>query len=558
MENQVNARMASLGPQPPPAATAASLGGAPVYGRPLAATGLFVAIVALLLALLAASPAQAKVTYAPQNLSAAGENGALPQVAVDPQGRATVIWNRFDGQSTRVQSRGLGAEGTPAGSIQTLSGEVPQPLGFRDEHAADVAVDPQGRATVVWQRFDGSSSAGCCWKIESRRLGADGTLEAIRILSAEGQNALTPRVATDSEGRATIVWRRYDGANYRVQSRRLGADGSPEAIQTLSEAGQEAGVAQVAIDSQGRATVVWAAGAASNDEVQSRRLGADGSPEAIQTLSPPGGNGFLPQIAVDPQGRATVVWIFRAGNPFWIQSRRLGADGAPGPVRTLAQGGWDPQIAVDPKGRATAVWQPPGYPWPVESRRFRADGSLAGPAKTVRSGGPYPGSPQVAVDSQGRATVVWVGYVGTLQRTVQSRRLGADGTPGGVQAVSQPGNAAEPQIAIDPKGRATVVWRRHDGSNHRIQSARGQIVPVTKITKGPKGKAKTRTATFKFRSDEPGSTFECKLDQGKWRRCSSPKTYRKLKPGKHVFRVRGSDRAGSVGKPDKRVWRVVR
>ncbi|MEA2312039.1 MAG: hypothetical protein QOE28_2007, partial [Solirubrobacteraceae bacterium] len=28
--------------------------------------------------------------------------------------------------------------------------------------------------------------------------------------------------------------------------------------------------------------------------------------------------------------------------------------------------------------------------------------------------------------------------------------------------------------------------------------------------------------------------------------CTSPKTYRKLKPGEHVFRVKARDRAGNV------------
>ena len=56
----------------------------------------------------------------------------------------------------------------------------------------------------------------------------------------------------------------------------------------------------------------------------------------------------------------------------------------------------------------------------------------------------------------------------------------------------------------------------------------------------------TRKATFRFASGEPGSRFLCKLDKQQFRPCSSPKTYRKLKPGKHVFRVKARDRAGNV------------
>ena len=59
-------------------------------------------------------------------------------------------------------------------------------------------------------------------------------------------------------------------------------------------------------------------------------------------------------------------------------------------------------------------------------------------------------------------------------------------------------------------------------------------------------KQATRKATFRFASGEPGSTFSCKLDKQQFRPCTSPKTYKKLKPGKHVFRVRARDRAGNL------------
>jgi hypothetical protein len=57
-----------------------------------------------------------------------------------------------------------------------------------------------------------------------------------------------------------------------------------------------------------------------------------------------------------------------------------------------------------------------------------------------------------------------------------------------------------------------------------------------------------RRATFRFRSAEKGSRFACKLDRKRYRPCTSPKTYKNLKRGKHVFRVKARDRAGNVDK----------
>jgi CSLREA domain-containing protein len=82
--------------------------------------------------------------------------------------------------------------------------------------------------------------------------------------------------------------------------------------------------------------------------------------------------------------------------------------------------------------------------------------------------------------------------------------------------------------------------------------------PETRITKGPKAKTRSRKAKFKFSSSEPGSKFECKLDRKRFKRCSSPKTYKGLKPGKHVFKVRAVDKAGNVDPtPAKKKFKVL-
>jgi Right handed beta helix region len=70
--------------------------------------------------------------------------------------------------------------------------------------------------------------------------------------------------------------------------------------------------------------------------------------------------------------------------------------------------------------------------------------------------------------------------------------------------------------------------------------------PDTRITKGPRGRTHKRTVKFKFVSTEAGSTFQCKLDRKPFKTCRSPKKYKRLKPRKHVFKVRAIDPAGNV------------
>lgn len=68
--------------------------------------------------------------------------------------------------------------------------------------------------------------------------------------------------------------------------------------------------------------------------------------------------------------------------------------------------------------------------------------------------------------------------------------------------------------------------------------------PQTEITKEPKAKTTKAKAKFKFRSDETYSDFMCKLDKGRFEKCSSP-FKEKVDPGKHKFSVFAIDRAGN-------------
>ena len=68
-----------------------------------------------------------------------------------------------------------------------------------------------------------------------------------------------------------------------------------------------------------------------------------------------------------------------------------------------------------------------------------------------------------------------------------------------------------------------------------------------------------RQVKFKFKSSEPGSSFECKLDKKPFKPCKSPKKLKRLKKGKHKFRVRAIDAAGNTdASPAKDKFKVVR
>ncbi len=80
---------------------------------------------------------------------------------------------------------------------------------------------------------------------------------------------------------------------------------------------------------------------------------------------------------------------------------------------------------------------------------------------------------------------------------------------------------------------------------------------ATQIVEGPPDPSDEASATFEFEADEPGSSFECRLDDAAFTSCESPRSYTGLEDGEHRFEVRATDRAGNVdGSPAAHVWTV--
>jgi hypothetical protein len=437
---------------------------------------LFAALLALTLALAAAfllvPNAQARLAFPPpQDLS----EGALPQVAVDPQDRATVVWLHSGVRSVR-----LGADGTPGDVNTLLSNASDAFLG------PQVALDAQGAATVVWERDEFPEfGVPISTYVEAVHVDAEGNPGEVTTLANFatperdpdlGGPGDGPRVAVYSQGRATVVWRRNEhvggSADQTVQAVRLSPDGTAGEVQTLS--GSDAGDPKLAIDSRDRATVVWPRFDGTNRRIESVRLRADGTPGPVRTLSKPGQNADFPQVAVDRRGRATVVWRRTDRAKRRIQSVRVRAGGAPGKVKTLSGGADSPRVAVDPRGRATVVWRrirqtKRAFVDRVQSVRLGADGS-PGAVRTLSRAGAF--DPQVAVDRRGRATVVWERPPprGRAMNQIEARRLGASGAPEPVQTLSK-ADVGSPQVTVDSNGRPTVVW---SGLGGLIQSTRGE------------------------------------------------------------------------------------
>ncbi|HEY8501338.1 MAG TPA: glycosyl hydrolase, partial [Solirubrobacterales bacterium] len=422
------------------------------------------------------APPGAPATFPPQaaDLSPAAEMASGPDVAVAQDGTATVVWSARSGADFRVFARRIDADGT-RGPIVALSAA--------DKDALDPKVDvaPDGTAVVAWTCSDGTNL-----RVQERRIGPDGTPEeATRTLSGSGQDALEPEVAVAPDGSALVVWKRFDGFHYLVQSRLVESDGTSEgASQRLSEQKQDAAEPQVAIAPDGTATVVWSRFDGNDSIVQARRVGPDGTPATTTAnLSAVGESAVEPELAVGAEGSATVVWSRFDGANWIVQERRLSPAGAlEGSVQSLSAAGRsavEPQLAVKPGGAAaTVVWSRfDGTGFVVQARLLNALGAIASAPLNLSAAGADAAEPAVDVAPSGTATVLWSRFDGA-NFVVQGRDVGAAGTLGATEALSLPGRGAStPAVAWGEDGTLATVWRRFDGGGDVVQAKTVPLPP---------------------------------------------------------------------------------
>jgi hypothetical protein len=165
-------------------------------------------------------------------------------------------------------------------------------------------------------------------------------------------------------------------------------------------------------------------------------------------------------LAAGPSGAAVAVWEDNGGG---IRARRMTRSGKVGRIHQIAVAGslvaeggsdLDVDVAVDARGDATIVWSPvkdasSQDPEPfranVYARRLTARGRVGRRLTLPVDPGVYSGgSPRVAYMPSGKTVVAWGGV---FAATV--------GVGGNVVL----GGGSDPQLAIDARGNATVVWR---------------------------------------------------------------------------------------------------
>ena len=363
-----------------------------------------------------------------------------PQVAMDALGNAVAVWPQLGGIWANRFVPGIGW-GT-AEPIETDAGGV---------FGLQVAVDPQGNAVAVWDQHDGTRS-----NIWANRFVPGLGWGTAELIETDAGTAFSPQVAIDPQGNAVAVWNQHDGTRRNIWANRFVPGlgwGTAEPIET-DDAGS-AVFPQVAVDSQGNATAVWRQTDGTRFNIWANRFVPGvgwGTAELIETDA---GHAGFPQVAVDSQGNATAVWDQSAS--IWANRFVPGLGwGTAELIETGTGGVSNAQVAVEPKGNATAVWRQSASIW---ANRF-VPGVGWGTAELVETDAGVAFDPQVAVDSQGNAVAVWNQHDGTRSNIWANRFVPGVGWGTAEMIETDAGDAFNAQVAVEPKGNATAVWRQ--------------------------------------------------------------------------------------------------
>jgi hypothetical protein len=273
-------------------------------------------------------------------------SGEEPRVGLDGSGNATVVWAKTD---KTVQSSYRPPAG-PWGAAQQVS-----PAG-NEAFLPQVAVNPVGGTqTAIWLHKVSASITA----VETKdRLGSGAWSGAVKVLTlglpSEPQVAYEPQVRWNAANQRIAAWA-VNGTPDILQSHwgGLGSWSEEISIKSASDGVNDVEAPQIAIDGQGRAVAVWRIPGFFSQAATTSSLGGAWSSPAVLVNVPTGGfSGTEPQLAIDPAGNATAVqW---ASGSIYVASRPAGGTFAA--ATPIAVGTIEPQVAMDVGGDAFAAW----------------------------------------------------------------------------------------------------------------------------------------------------------------------------------------------------------
>lgn len=389
---------------------------------------------------------------------------------------------------------GGGTEGTSSPADSTASSQkswgLAGPLESSDTEDAfppQLAMNAAGDAVAIWTQTKGDTAT--LWA----RCLTNGTWSAPTPI-ASSEFIFDAKIAVAPDGHAIAVWMQKHLSSGGVYSNRYGTStGWEGATHVGFDSGDESNP-DVAMDGQGNAVVVWNRHDGYNTNTSATRFAAEAktwsAPEKISLLYYV--HSRAPRIAMNTAGQAIVVW---ADTEYHLWSRRydsLSGWGASAVVSFTVGDGPFPRAAIDAQGNALVVWREwDGVEESLYSRSYPANAPDGARQFVEMLNGGTPYNLELAMDPAGHAFAVWYQTIGNIQNVCTNRFDPAAGWGTAFQIDESPLYSSHPHVTADSKGSAMVAWHGSDGSANRVFSRRYDALAgwenVQLVETGPQG-----------------------------------------------------------------------
>jgi len=318
------------------------------------------------------------------------------------------------------------------------------------------------------------------------------------LIETNNGTALFPQVAMDSNGNAIAVWMQTDVVTGRtnIWANRYVAETGWDVAQLLeTDDTGDAALPRIAVDPVSESGLaVWQQSDGTRTIIMANHFDAASSAwgvaQSIETVTGSTGDAVTPQVAMNSAGNGIAVWRQFEGTQYHIMANTYTAGVGWGTAQAIESNAGDaiaPQVALDSGGNAIAVWrQADGAQINVWVNRYAAGAWGATPQSfvptdTVTTDTGDAAAPQVAVDPDGDGIVVWQQQQTPTTSTVNppndvwathysAASSSWDPTPRLLETAS--GNAINPRIAMDDTGNGLAVWQQTDGARYNIWASR--------------------------------------------------------------------------------------
>ncbi len=361
-----------------------------------------------------------------------GMANGRPLVADDAAGRGLAAWDVEEGISFR--------------RFDPTTGWAPLQLMRVDglHSLGALVMNPSGVALIVWVVRE-SPTLATVWASQASPDSAWGPAQRLDEDdgAAEFSNFYLD-AAISSGGSAVVVW-----TAFQVYAARFDPAAGWQRPRVLSPG--PAAAASVAIDSGGNAIAVWR----ERTRGASARYvaGAGWRPEDDYDVDPGPIPDIVPQVAVDASGRGQLVWT---RNRVGVGSRQflMGTPGwSPAVVLQNSSGQTFPfGLALNARGDGMTAWG--NVAEELWGTVFVPPNTWRQPERLVASNFR---NAQVGIDAVGNRLVVFTHWNGTRDVLSARRYVPASGW-GQDQPIDMTGQSLSPRLAVDPAGRALVVW----------------------------------------------------------------------------------------------------